>query len=43
MIFQKDAGFKLTAPLDTRGEGEDEGYAHIFMGEAYGILGNAAA
>ena len=39
MIFQKEAGFKLTAPLDTRGEGGEESFAHIFMGEEYGRLG----
>ena len=41
MIFQKEAGFKLTAPLDTRGEGGEESFAHIFMGEEYGRLGAA--
>lgn len=34
MIFQKDAGFKLTAPA----ENKDDGWAHIFMGEEYGTL-----
>lgn len=37
MIFQKEAGFKLTAPS----ENKDGGYSHIFMGEEYGRLGAA--
>ncbi|MDD6188103.1 MAG: phosphatidylserine decarboxylase [Clostridiales bacterium] len=32
MIFQKDAGFELTAP----NERESEEYSHIFMGQEYG-------
>lgn len=37
MIFQKDAGFQLSAPS----ENKDGGYSHIFMGEEYGRLGAA--
>lgn len=34
MIFQKDAGFELTVPTKDK----DNGYEHVFMGEAYGKL-----
>ncbi len=37
MILQKDAGFKLSSPM----ENKDGGYAHILMGEEYGSLGAA--
>ncbi len=33
MIFQKDAGFKLTVP-----QNKDGGYEHVLMGEEYGRL-----
>ena len=38
MIFQKEAGFRITAPM----ENKDVDYAHIFMGEEYGRLGESA-
>lgn len=34
MIFQKNAGFKLTAPI----ESNSTTYKHILMGEEYGVL-----
>lgn len=36
IIFQKEANFQITAP-----SGRDETYDHIFMGQEYGILGQA--
>jgi phosphatidylserine decarboxylase precursor len=33
MLFQKDSGFKMTAPKEKNGT-----YKHILMGEVYGIL-----
>ncbi len=33
MLFQKDAGFKLTAPGNGAG-----GYEHVLMGETFGVL-----
>jgi phosphatidylserine decarboxylase precursor len=37
MLFQKDAGFQITAPAAEQG-----GYQHILMGEQYGRLGGPA-
>lgn len=40
MIFQKGAGFEMTAPEDRDNPGE---FSHVYMGEEYGRLkGNAA-
>ncbi|MFC1910466.1 hypothetical protein ACFLXC_04170 [Chloroflexota bacterium] len=33
MLFQKDAGFKITAPGN-----DTDGYQHILMGETFGVL-----
>lgn len=37
MLFQKEAGFELTAPI----ENQEGGFEHIFMGEEYGRFGGA--
>jgi phosphatidylserine decarboxylase len=34
MLFQEDAGFEITAPMAS-----DSDYAHILMGEEYGLMG----
>lgn len=41
MLFQKDAGFTLTAPAQ-RGEGESDSYDHLLMGQEYGKLSKSA-
>jgi len=38
MLFQKRAGFHLTAPQEQGGVAEPEVFKHILMGEAYGEL-----
>jgi phosphatidylserine decarboxylase len=41
MLFQEQAGFTITAPVDTSASGRDstgKAYQHILMGEAYGKL-----
>ncbi|KAA6186211.1 phosphatidylserine decarboxylase [Thiohalocapsa marina] len=38
MLFQPQAGFELTAPRASDDAAQGSAYAHLLMGEAYGIL-----
>lgn len=38
MLFQKEAGFEITAPLESGSKPGAPTYKHLLMGEAYGIM-----